>query len=141
MRYCRIVFDNKMPSIRSVHTAKAATPSGHYSQATIHGDLAFVSGILPIEPDGSHNSTCPFSDQANCVLRNATVILQAAGCGFSDVVKTTVYVTDIASWAEFDSVYAEFFGDHRPARAVVPVPVLHHGFSIEMELIASVPNK
>jgi 2-iminobutanoate/2-iminopropanoate deaminase len=124
--------------LKPVLTANAAPPGGHYSQAMIFNDLVFVSGILPIEPDGLTEPERDFASQAGCVLRNAAAILAAAKSSFADVVKTTVYITDISHWGEFNAIYAEHFGAHKPARAVVPVPTLHHGFLLEVEFIAKV---
>jgi reactive intermediate/imine deaminase len=124
--------------MQKVETRDAALPMGHYSQAVVTGDLVFVSGILPIEPETTPEPSKSFQDQVDCVLRNAEAILLAAGTSMSNVVKVTVYVTDIENWKEFDQLYAAAFGTHKPARAVAPVPNLHHGFDVEMELIATV---
>lgn len=123
-------------TFRSVLTSNAAAPGGHYSQAMIAGDLVFVSGILPVEPGGPIEPNRDFGTQADCVLRNASAILAEAGSSMADIVKTTVYITDIANWGEFDAIYAAYLGSHKPARAVVPVPVLHHGFLLEVEFVA-----
>lgn len=125
-----------MNSIRTVHSLNAAAPLGHYSQATIAGGFLFVSGLLPIEVNKEINYTQSFNEQAESVLKNAKEVLMAAGCGFDRVVKSTVYVTNVGNWGEFDTLYRKYFGEHRPARAVVPVHELHHGFNIELEMIA-----
>ncbi|CDF95101.1 Translation initiation inhibitor [Pseudomonas sp. SHC52] len=65
-------------------------------------------------------------------------ILDAAGCTTSDLVKVTVYVAGVKHWPAFDKIYAETMGNHRPARAVVPVPELHHGYLVEIEAVARV---
>ncbi len=122
--------------MKLIETNKATAPGGHYSQAIISGGFIFVSGILPIEPGCNPDATRSFSDQADCILRNAAAILQEAGADFSKVVKATVYITDIDNWNQFDQAYAKAFGAHKPARAVVPVPNLHHGLSVELELLA-----
>lgn len=77
-------------------------------------------------------------EQTERALRNVEAILEAAGSSLSQVLKTTIYVSDIALWDRVNAVYARFFGDHRPARAVVPTRELHFGFQIEIEAIASV---
>ncbi|SLN16147.1 Enamine/imine deaminase [Falsiruegeria litorea R37] len=124
--------------MQKIQTSEAAQPLGHYSQAVVSGDLVFVSGILPVELDGTLNAERGFSEQAEIVLRNAEAILRAAGSDFSKAVKATIYVTDIANWKAFDEAYSTALGEHKPARAVAPVPSLHHGFQVEMDLIASV---
>lgn len=77
-------------------------------------------------------------EQTERALRNVEAILEAAGSSLSQVLKTTVYISDIALWDRVNAVYARFFGNHRPARAVVPTRELHFGFQIEIEAIASV---
>lgn len=124
--------------MQKIQTSEAAQPLGHYSQAVVSGNLVFVSGILPVEPDGTLNAERGFSEQAEIVLRNAEAILRAAGSDLSKAVKATIYVTDVAKWKAFDEAYSTAFGPHKPARAVAPVPNLHHGFQVEMDLIASV---
>jgi 2-iminobutanoate/2-iminopropanoate deaminase len=119
-----------------VHTVEAPQPGGHYSQAVIQGDLVFVSGLLPITPNGAVDHTTSFEDQVECVLGHAEKILAKAGSSLSNVVKTAVYVADMAEWSSFDKIYARHFGDHKPARVVLGVAALHHGFKIEIDLIA-----
>ena len=122
-----------------IHTANPATmaaPGGHYSHAVVGGGLVFVSGQLPIAPDGSRLNEAPFADQARQVLDNVAKALAGAGSGVEKLLQVRVYVTDIASWPEFNAIYAQWTGDARPARAVVPVPQLHYGFKIEVEATA-----
>ena len=78
--------------------------------------------------------------QARQVLANVRAAVEGAGSSLDRVLKCTVYITDIALWPEFNRLYAEAFGAHRPARSVVPVPVLHYGYSLEMEAIAALPG-
>lgn len=125
--------------MKKINTRAAALPGGHYSQAIVSGGFIFVSGILPNELDCKPNSSSCFIDQANCVLLNAEAILREAGVSLSEVVKATVYITNLENWQAFDQAYAGSFGAHKPARAVVQVPNLHHDFKIEMELIATAP--
>lgn len=123
--------------LQQISTIEAAQPLGHYAQAQRHNGLLYVSGLLPIPADGTLDSGNDFECQAELVLKNARAILTAGDSSFAEVVKTTVYVTDISNWGTFDRLYSAELGSHRPARAVVPVPVLHHGFSIELEMIAT----
>ncbi|MDO8877689.1 MAG: RidA family protein [Pseudolabrys sp.] len=113
-----------------------AKPGGHYSHAVSANGFVFVSGQLPITPDGVKLSEAPFEDQAGQVLANVALALQAAGSSIEQLVQVRVYVTDIASWPAFNSIYAAWAGSTRPARAVVPVPELHFGFKIEVEAVA-----
>ncbi|CAM3132902.1 MULTISPECIES: RidA family protein [Pseudomonas] len=122
--------------MKIIHTSKASAPAGHYSQAISHGDTLYISGQLPVSPDGRHNLSAPFAEQAQIALHNLLAILNAAGGSPQDLVKVTVYVAGVGHWPAFDRVYAAALGDHRPARAVVPVPELHHGYLVEIEAVA-----
>ena len=124
--------------MKSIFTETAPKPAGHYSQAVVHGDTIFVSGQLPIDPLTGENCAGSIEEQAKLVLSNLAEILKAANSDTDHVIKTTVYVSDIGLWSRVNHVYAEFFGEHRPARAVVPTRDLHFGFQIEVEAIAAV---
>jgi 2-iminobutanoate/2-iminopropanoate deaminase len=123
-------------SIRTANPATMAAPGGHYSHAVAGGGLVFVSGQLPIARDGSKLDEAPFAEQARQVLDNVAQALAGAGSSVEKLLQVRVYVTDIASWPEFNTIYAQWAGTARPARAVVPVPQLHHGFKIEVEAMA-----
>ena len=122
--------------MKFIETNKAPKPAGHYSQAVESGNMIFVSGQLPINPDNNEKITGSISDQTHQVLKNISAILQEAGYSLKNVVKSTVYISDISLWSEVDKIYAEYFADHKPARAVVPSRELHFGFQIEMDVIA-----
>ena len=113
-----------------------AAPGGHYSHAVTANGFVFVSGQLPIAPDGSRLADAPFERQAEQTLRNVEAALTAAGSALDRLVQVRVYVTDIKSWPAFNAIYAKWIGSSRPARAVVPVPELHYGFKIEVEAVA-----
>lgn len=113
-----------------------AAPGGHYSHATVADGWVFVSGQLPIDPDGRKLADAPFDVQARQVLANVQSVLEACGASARDLVQVRVYVTDIADWPAFNAIYAQWLPDHRPARAVVPVHVLHYGLKIEVEAVA-----
>lgn len=111
-------------------------PAGHYSHAAAGGGLVFIAGQLPIAADGRRLSGEPFEAQARQVLANVQAALEAAGSAVQSLLHVRVYITDIAHWGAFNAIYAEWAGHHRPARAVVPVPELHHGLLIEVEAVA-----
>ncbi len=119
-----------------IHTADAAAPGGHYSQAVVHAGVVYVSGQLPVRANGEHSADQPFEIQASIALDNLMAILRAARLSPRDLLKVTVYVVGIEHWPAFDRIYAHYLGEHRPARAVVPVPMLHHGYLIEIEALA-----
>jgi 2-iminobutanoate/2-iminopropanoate deaminase len=124
--------------MRFISTSGAPAPGGHYSQAVVHGGLVFVSGQLPIDPETRTPIPGTVEEQTECALRNLAAILEAAGSGIDRVLKTTVYVSSIESWGRVNAVYAAFFGEHRPARAVVPTGDLHFGCLVEIDAIAAV---
>jgi reactive intermediate/imine deaminase len=122
--------------ITCTNPATMAAPGGHYSHAVTANGLVFISGQLPIAPDGRKLNDEPFSQQVRQVLDNVALALASTGSSVERLVQVRVYVTDIASWPEFNTIYAQWTGAARPARAVVPVPHLHYGFKIEVEAVA-----
>jgi 2-iminobutanoate/2-iminopropanoate deaminase len=119
-----------------ISTKNAPTPAGHYSQAVIHNDLVYVSGQLPVDPISGKKVISSIEDQTLLALNNLKAILEASGSSIDNVLKVTVYVSDITLWGRVNAVYAEFFKEHKPARAVVPTKELHFGFQIEIEAVA-----
>jgi len=117
-----------------VRTDLAPPPLGHYSQAITHNGLAFVSGQLPLDPVSGEVPE-GIAAQTALVLANLQAVLLAAGSDKSRVLRVTVYIADIALWGAMNEAYAVFFGDHRPARAAVPVPTLPKGCLLEVEAI------
>lgn len=122
--------------LTAIDPATMAVPGGHYSHAVKANGFVFVSGQLPIASDGSRLSDAPFDEQARQVLDNVAAALAGAGSGVDRLVQVRVYVTDIANWPAFNTLYAAWAGPARPARAVVPVAHLHYGFLIEVEAVA-----
>jgi len=120
-----------------ISTLNAPKPAGHYSQAIVHNNLVYASGQLPIDPESGEKRIGSIEEQTEQVLKNLSEILKAAGSNLNQVIKTTVYISDIELWDRVNAVYARFFGEHRPARAVVPTRNLHFGFQIEIEAIAT----
>jgi 2-iminobutanoate/2-iminopropanoate deaminase len=123
-------------NITLTNPATMAAPGGHYSHAVTGNGFVFVSGQLPIAPDGSKLNEAPFEKQVQQVLDNVASALTAAGSAVERLVQVRVYVTEIASWPAFNVIYAKWIGVSRPARAVVPVPELHYGFKVEVEAVA-----
>ncbi len=126
--------------MKKISTSKAPIPGGHYSQGIVHNGLVYVSGQLPIDPDSGEKVLNSIEDQTEQAIKNVTAVLEASGSGLHKVIKTTVYISNIQLWDQVNTVYARYFGDHRPARATVPTGPLHHGFQIEIEAIAAVEN-
>lgn len=122
--------------IRSIVTEAAPQAFGHYVQATEAAGVVYVSGQLAARPDGASLADQPFEVQVRQALANIIAIVEGAGLGRDRIAKVTAYLVGVEHWPAFNAVYAEVFGSHRPARAVVPVPALHHGYLIELEAIA-----
>lgn len=114
-----------------------ARAGGHYSHVVCHGGLIFTSGQLGIRADGSHTADLPFEDQVRQALVNMLAAARAGGAGTDGILKVTAYIVGVENWPRFDAVYAEMMGEHRPARTVVPVPELHHGYLVEIDAIAA----
>lgn len=128
-----------MTTKQIISTNKAPSPLGHYSQAFRGGGLIHVSGQLPLVL-GEPAAAAPFEVQAERVLSNLRVILEASGGHISDVLKVTAYIVGAENWPTFNAVYSKAFGDHKPARSVVPVPALHNDVLIEIDAVAVDPT-
>ncbi len=126
--------------MEKIFSKNAPEPAGHYSQAIVHNGLVYVSGQLPIDPKSDEKRAGSIEEQTRQVLANLEAILIKANSKKEQVLKVTVYISDIALWGRVNSVYADFFGNHRPARAMVPTRDLHFGFQIEIEAVAAVTN-
>ena len=122
-----------------ITTADAPAPAGHYSQGVVQDGTVYVAGQLPLDPStGAVVAPDDVAQQAERTLRNVEAILHAAGSSLGHVCSMTIYITDRALWPEVNAVYARVLGDHRPARAVIPVPELREGCLIEIQAVAAV---
>jgi 2-iminobutanoate/2-iminopropanoate deaminase len=119
-----------------VNTYNAPLPAGHYSQAIVEGNMIFVSGQIPVVPLTGDKVTGNISDQTRQALSNVLNIVKAAGGDLNTIVKTTIFITDINDWEEVNRIYADFFSSNQPARTIVQVANLYHGFKVEIEAIA-----
>lgn len=119
-----------------VETVAAPKAIGPYSQAVTCGDLVFASGQIPLDPATGELVGPTFALQAERALTNLREVLKAAGCPLDRVVRINVYLTDLKQFGLLNEIYSRFFGDHRPARAVVQVTALPRGAQIEIEAVA-----
>lgn len=122
---------------KTVHTDTAPAAIGPYSQAVIAGDLVFTSGQIPIDPATGNVEAATIEAQTDQVMRNLGEVLKAAGSGYDQAVKTTCFLADIADFAAFNAVYAQYFTS-KPARSCVAVKDLPKGVLVEVEVIATV---
>lgn len=124
-------------TLKLVHSKEAPPAIGPYSHAAITSGLIFVSGQLPLDPATQMIVQGTPAEQFRTALANAETILATCGAKLSDVVKTTVFVTDLNAFADINAAYAERFGSHAPARSVVEVSRLPRDASVEVELVAA----
>lgn len=117
-------------------TDKAPAAIGPYSQAVKCGNLLFCSGQIPLDPATGEVVSGDISRQAVQVMDNVAAVLSAAGIGFDDVIKTTVYLVDMADFAAVNEVYGHCFPNHKPARSTVAVKSLPRGVLLEVEVTA-----
>jgi 2-iminobutanoate/2-iminopropanoate deaminase len=122
--------------LAAINTDSTPKPFGHSVQAMDTSGLVFVSGQLPARLDGTSLADMPFEAQARQSLANLLTIVEGAGLRRDRIAKVTAYLVGAEHWTAFNAIYAEAFGEHRPARSVVPVPALHRGYLIELEAIA-----
>ena len=123
---------------KQIQTTAAPAAIGPYSQAVRAGEFIFYSGQIPLDPATGAIVEGGIEAQTGQVMTNMRAMLHASGCDFSDVVKTTIYLTDLAGFATVNEIYGESFSEVPPARACVQVAALPKGAMIEIEWIATV---
>ena len=123
--------------IKKIATDKAPAAIGPYSQATVVGNMVFTSGQIPIDPKTGNIEATDIVGQAEQVMANLKAVLAAAGTDFSNAIKTTCFLADIAHFGAFNEVYAKYFTE-KPARSCVAVKDLPKGALVEVEVIAQI---
>ena len=113
------------------------TPKGHYSPGIEHNGMIYVSGQLPMSLDTREPFAGDIETQTELALQNVEHVLKAAGSDLNHVLQMTIYVSDMELWGRVNEAYARVMGDHRPARAMIPVKDLHFGTQIEIQAIAT----
>jgi len=124
--------------MKTIQSPDAPAPVGPYSQAVIHGDVAYLSGQVPLDPETGKLVGVTIEEQTRRVLANLAAVLDAAGSSWTRLLRVSVYLVDIADFAAFNRVYAEVLGEARPARSTFQVAALPFGARIEIDAIASV---
>lgn len=124
--------------MKVVQPENQPSPKGHYSPGIEHNGVIYVSGQLPLDLITREPFTGDIAKQTELTLRNVEAVLAAGGSGLDKVLQMTIYVSDMSLWDAVNAAYIEVMGEHKPARAIVPVKDLHYGVSIEIQAIAAV---
>lgn len=121
-----------------ISTDRAPRAIGPYSQAVVHGGLLYSAGQIALDPASMELVAGDTAAQTEQVFANLKAVLAAAGIDLSSVLKTTVYLADMADFQPMNAVYARHFGEHRPARSTVAAAALPKGARVEIDVIAAV---
>jgi 2-iminobutanoate/2-iminopropanoate deaminase len=125
-----------MSRIQPVTTSHAPAAIGPYSQAMVSGGWIYASGQIPLDPDTGQLLDGGVAEQTRLVMENLAAVLEAAGGSLATVVKTTVFLSDMANFGAMNEIYGEYFGDHRPARSCIQAAALPRGVDVEIEAVA-----
>jgi 2-iminobutanoate/2-iminopropanoate deaminase len=120
-----------------IETGNAPAPIGPYNQAVLAGNLLFMSGQVAIVPATGEMITTTIQDETHQVMHNLKAVLHEAGCDFSNVVKTTIFLSDMALFSEVNEVYGQYFNGGFPARETVAVKGLPKNANVEISMIAA----
>jgi 2-iminobutanoate/2-iminopropanoate deaminase len=126
-----------MPNLKRVETADAPAAIGPYSQAIISNGMLYTAGQIPLDPKTMELVSGGIEEQTHQVMKNLAAILKSAGVSLQNVVKTTVFLQDMGEFAAMNKVYAEHFGEHKPARSTVQAARLPRDVKVEIEVIAA----
>ena len=124
--------------MKTISTSHAPGAIGPYSQGKVTGNLLFTAGQIPLVPGTGDLVTGPIEPQTEQVLKNLAALLAEAGATWASVVKTTVFLTDMADFAAFNAVYERMLEGAKPARSTVQVAALPRGAKVEIELVAEI---
>ena len=129
-----------MSKLQTIAVEGAPKAIGPYAQGIVAGGFLFTAGQVHFDPATMKLVSGTIAEETNRVFDNLEAILAGAGCTLADVAKTTVFLTDMANFAEMNGAYAARFGDHRPARSTVQVAALPAGARVEIEVVAKLPG-
>jgi len=124
--------------MKFIETDGSKKSSGHYSPAVVHNGILYISGQLSIDQLTGNVPQGGIIPETKQALENLYNILKVAGVDKNDVIQCRIYTPNVEYWDTINAVYAEFFGNHKPARAIVPTTDLHHNCLVEIEAIAAV---
>ena len=123
--------------MKHIETPYSKNKPGHYSPGVISGNMLYISGQVSVDPaTGIKPNT--FKDEVIQALNNIELVLKSAGIAKNHVVMCRAVITNMELWGEFNEIYGEWFGSHKPARIVTPVPTLHYGCQVEIEAVAEI---
>lgn len=122
--------------MQTINPSSMVKPKGHYSPAVVHNGFVYVSGQLPTNNEGNP-VLGTIEEQTILCLKRIDTILKSANSSISRILKVNIFVADIGDWSKINAVFAEFFGEHRPARIVVPSGKLNYGCMVEIDCIAA----
>ncbi len=123
--------------MKAIKTEKMPLVKGHYSPVIEHNGILYLSGQIPTDPV-TGNVPVSIEDQTLMVLSKIELLLRESGSSLNKVLQVRIFLSDIDLWDKVNKVYGEFFGDHKPARCVVPAGKLHYGSLLEVEAVAFV---
>jgi 2-iminobutanoate/2-iminopropanoate deaminase len=132
--------ENRSANLERIIPAGSPSPRGHYTPGVRAGDFVYVRGQGPIDPVTDLLSEGDVQHQTRLTLSNVQRILTAAGAGLTDVVKCSVFLRDIADFKKMNQVYAEFFGDHKPARTTIEAKFHQAAMLVEIDCVAYKPQ-
>lgn len=119
-----------------INSTQAPAPIGPYSQAVKHGDVLYVSGQIPINQSTGNLVEGTIEEETDQVMKNLGYILAEAGLSFNDVLKCSIFVSDMGNFTRINEVYGKYFGENPPARETVEVSVLPKNVNVEISCIA-----
>lgn len=124
--------------MKKISTPNAPTPAGHYSQAVVYGGVVYVAGMLGRGPDTPADADLgDAGTQTRTALANVEAVLEAAGSSLARIVRMTIFVSDVDHWGDVNDAVAEVLGDHKPARAIVPVRNFRDPYVVEIVATAA----
>lgn len=123
--------------MEKIVTKYSVRDGGHYTPGIKHNGILYISGQLSIDPETGKPAQGGFLSEARQALKNLDLVLTEAGITRSEVLSCRVYIPDVALWGDLNVAYAEYFGDHKPARIVVPSNQLYGGCHVEIEAVAA----
>jgi len=121
-----------------IHTSAAPAPIGPYSQAVLHNGLLYMSGQIAIDPASGDLVQHSLEAETRQVMNNIAALLEAAGTNFNKAIKTSIFLSDMALFAEVNTIYGSYFSGHYPARETVAVKGLPKGVNVEISMLVAV---